>query len=150
MSIKQQIDADLKAALLGGDKALALVLRGLKSSILNVEIAQNKRDEGLDDGTVIQILGKEAKSRQESADLYEQGGDNNRRDQELAEKAIIQGYLPQQLSDDELQALVAKAVETIGKDDPAAMGKIIGQVKAASAGQAEGARIAAAVKEALL
>ena len=67
MSVKQQIDQDLKTAMLGGDKTLTMTLRGLKSSILNAEIEQGKRESGLSDDESINVLSKEAKKRQESA-----------------------------------------------------------------------------------
>jgi uncharacterized protein YqeY len=73
-STKQQIDADLKTAMLAGDKTLVTTLRGLKSAILYVEVAENAREKGLPEDAVVAILQKEAKKRQESADLYLQGG----------------------------------------------------------------------------
>src|SRR5207302_1072349 len=80
MGVKQQIDQDLKAAMLSGDKTLATTLRGLKSSILNAEIAGGKRETGLSDDETVQVLSKEAKKRQESADLYVQGGNSERQE----------------------------------------------------------------------
>src|SRR6185369_11783185 len=98
--LKVRIDQDLKTALLAGDKTLATTLRGLKSAILYVEVAKGVRDEGLSDEEIVTLLAKEAKKRQESADLYVQGGSQERADAELAEKKAIEVYLPQQLSDD--------------------------------------------------
>lgn len=71
MTISEQIDADLKQAMLAGDKTLVTTLRGLKSVILYEEVAKGLRDTGLDDDAVITLFSKEAKKRQESADLYE-------------------------------------------------------------------------------
>ncbi len=86
MGLKQQIDADLKTAMLAGDKVLVTTLRGLKSVILNVEVAEGSRETGLADDKIISLLQKEAKKRQESADLYLQGGSVERQQAELAEK----------------------------------------------------------------
>lgn len=146
MGIKQQIDSDLKAALLGGDKDKAMTLRGLKSAILNVEIAQGKRDAGLDEPVIVQLLGKEVKSRQESADLFVQGGNQAQADNELREKALIEAYLPTQLDDAALEALVDQAVSEVEEMNQQAMGRVIARVRDLSAGQADGGRIATAVK----
>lgn len=72
--LKQKIEQDIKTAMLAGDKTLVMTLRGLKSAILYIEVAQGIRDTGLPDAEVIDLLAKEAKKRQESADLYKQGG----------------------------------------------------------------------------
>jgi uncharacterized protein len=149
MSIKQQIDQDLKAAMLGGDKTLTTTLRGLKSAILYVEVAKGNREQGLTDAEVIEVFTKEAKKRQESADLYKQGGNAEKAEAELTEKVVIENYLPAQLSDEELGKLVDDAIVELGVSGPQAMGQVIGKVKQASKGQADGGRIAALVKEKL-
>src|SRR5688572_12599658 len=147
--LKARIDQDLKAALLAGDKVLATTLRGLKSVILYAEVAQGIRDKGLGDEDIVALFSKEAKKRQESADLYVQGGNQERADAELAEKKVIEAYLPQQLSEDELKALVEEAVATTGAAGMQAMGQVIGLVKTKAGPSADGARIAAMVKERL-
>jgi uncharacterized protein YqeY len=147
MSIKQRLEQDLKQALLAGNKDLVTTLRGLKSAVQYVEVAQNKREEGLDDKAIIEIFGKEAKKRQESADLYQQGGEEERKARELAEKAVIEGYLPQQLSEAELMAIVDDVVREKGPVTSQSMGQIIGLVKVQTAGQADGAAIAQEVKK---
>lgn len=147
--LKARIDQDLKAALLAGDKVLATTLRGLKSVILYAEVAKGSRDKGLSDDEVVALLAKEAKKRQESADLYKQGGNEEKADAELAEKKIIEGYLPQQLSDDELMIIIDTAIQDLGVSGPSGMGQVIGAVKQKTAGQADGARIAKLVNERL-
>lgn len=146
MSIKEQLDADIKAAMLAGDKTLVTTLRGLKSAILNVEVAEGIRDSGLPDNRVLEVFVKEAKKRQDSADMYAQGGSQERVDAELAEKAVIEKYLPKQLSDDELIVIIDKAIESAGANGPQMMGQVIGLVKQETAGTADGGRIAALVK----
>ena len=89
MSIRSQLDDDVKAALLAGESLRVETLRGLKSVILYADVAAKARDSGgVDDETVLGLFAKEAKKRQESADLYVQGGSQERADKELAEKAI--------------------------------------------------------------
>lgn len=147
--LKAQIDQDLKAALLAGNKVLVTTLRGLKSAILYVEVAQGARDKGLSDDEIIAVLAKEAKKRQESADLYRQGGSPERAEAELAEKAVIEHYLPKQLDDQELAKLVDEAIAEVGASGPQAMGQVIGVVKQKAGASADGARIATLVRERL-
>lgn len=149
MSLKVRIDADLKSAMLSGDKTLTTTLRGIKSAILYAEVAAGKRQEGLEEKQLIDILGKEAKKRQESADLYEQGGNSEKAEAELVEKVVIEKYLPPQLSEADLGKLVANVISDLGATGPQAMGQVIGEVKKRSQGQADGSRIASKVKEAL-
>ncbi|HYH36131.1 MAG TPA: GatB/YqeY domain-containing protein, partial [Candidatus Saccharimonadales bacterium] len=99
-TLEQRLEQDIKDALLSGDKTRATTLRGLKAVLLNVKVAAGKRDSGLTDDEVLPVLSKESKKRQESADLYKQGGDQARAEAELAEKTIIDNYLPAQLSEE--------------------------------------------------
>lgn len=145
--LKERLQQDLKTALLGGDKMRAEVLRGLKSAILYEEVAKGVRDIGLDDEAILSVLGREAKKRVESAELYTQAGATPRADAELAEKAIIDAYLPQQLTDEELRQRVQTIIASLG-DNPQ-LGQAIGAVKKDVGQAADGARIAAAVKAAL-
>lgn len=147
--LKQQIEQDLKAALLNGEKERATTLRSLKSAILYVEVAKGARETGLPEDEIIAILSKEAKKRQESADFYAQGGSPDRAEAELAEKALIAAYLPTQLSDEELQEMIDAAIALAGTSGPQAMGQVIGAVKQQAGAAADGARIARLVKERL-
>lgn len=147
--LEEKIEQDLKQALLAGDSRRVSTLRGLKSVLLNVKVATGKRESGLSDEEVQPILSKEAKKRQESADLYVQGGDQARADAELAEKAIIDEYLPAQLSEAEVAGLVEEAIQATGATEQKDMGKVIGAVRAKAAGSADGALIARLAKEKL-
>jgi uncharacterized protein YqeY len=149
VTIKQQIDADLKIAMLAKDAERLSVLRGIKTAVLYEEVARNVRDIGLSDPEVTVILQREAKKRQESADLYTQGGSQIRAEKELSEKKVIEAYLPVQLTDAELKEIIETAITSLGDDTPAAMGRIIGAVKAKAGGAAEGAVVARLVKERL-
>lgn len=149
MTIKEQIENDIKQAMLAGDKTLTTTLRTVKSAALNLEVANGSREQGLSDAEFIDLLTKEAKRRQESADMYTQGGSPERAEAELAEKAVIEKYLPTQLSDEELNSLVNDVIKELGVSGPQAMGQVIGEVKKRSAGQADGGRIAHLTKEQL-
>jgi uncharacterized protein YqeY len=147
--LEEKIEQDIKAALLAGDARRVSVLRGLKSTLLNEKVATGKRDTGLTDEEVLPILSKEAKKRQESADLYKQGGDETRQQAELSEKRIIEEYLPEQLSEGEIVKLVEEAIEQTGASEQKDMGKVIGAVRATAGAQADGALIARLAKEKL-
>lgn len=149
MSLKAQINNDLKQALLSGDKQKATTLRGLKSVILNEEIRLGERESGLGEDAVIQCLQKESKKRQEAIDLYTQAGSADRAEQEGAEKMIIDAYLPEQMSEGQIEQLVDAALAKENEVSPALMGKIIGAVKAEAGVTADGAVIARIVKEKL-
>ncbi len=147
--LEEKINQDLKKALLGGDKHAVSTLRGLKSVILYAKIASGNRDEVLSDSSLVQLLQKEARKRQESADLYKQGGEEERANQEIAEKLIIEQYLPAQVSEVEVSKCVDSAIKELGASDLTSLGKVIGLVKEQLAGQADGALIARIAKEKL-
>jgi uncharacterized protein YqeY len=147
--LKQQLEEDLKTALLAGEKDKATTLRGLKSAILYAEVEQGKRDDGLDDDGITAVLTKEAKKRQESADLYAQGGNKEQSEKELSEKAIIEHYLPEQLSDEKVRDIVNSSIKELGTVTVKDMGKVIGVVKGKTKNLADGATIARIVREEL-
>lgn len=147
--LEQQIEQDLKTALLAGDSRRVMTLRGLKSALLYAKVAAGKRESGLTDDEVVALLSKEAKKRQESADFYVQGGSQERADAELAEKVIIEAYLPAQLSDDELMVIVDDVIAASGATGAQQMGLVIGQVRAKAGPGADGSVIARIVKERL-
>lgn len=144
LTLKAKIDQALKTAMLLRQAETVSVLRGVKSAILYDEVAQGKREVGLNDDEVQAVLAREAKKRQESADLYTQGGNTEKASQELSEKKIIETFLPAALSGEELAELV-NTVVTGNPDAP--MGQLIGLVKAQAGPTADGATIARLVKE---
>ena len=135
--------------MLAGDAARLECLRGLKSVILYAEVAAGKREDGLTDDEIQVIFAKEAKKRQESADLYVRGGSQERADKELSEKKIIEEYLPAQMSEEEITILVEKIITETGVSGPQAMGQVIGKVKAVAGSGADGSVVARIVKEKL-
>lgn len=149
MALKDKINDDLKVALLGGDRFKVEVLRGLKAVILNEEVAQGKREEGLDDSVIEQLIAREAKKRNESAAIYDGAGRAELAENERAELVIINTYLPEQVSEDDIKAAIAKAITELGVNNPSGFGQIIGAVKKEFGNSADGALVARLVKEAL-
>lgn len=139
----------MKAALLGGDRFVGETLRNLKAAILNEEVAQNKRESGLGDDEIERVIAREVKKRHESAKLYR---DNNRpelAEPEEKEAQILQVYLPQQLNEDETRVRVTQKIAEMNVSGMAAMGQIIGSLKAELGNTVDGALLARIVKEEL-
>lgn len=147
--IKSTLDQDLKNALLSKDTFKTTLLRSLKSAILYAEVAAQKRDEGLSDDEIVAVFQKEAKKRQESADAFLTAGDQTRADHELAEKQVIDTYLPAQLSEAELTIIVDEQIAALNAQTMQDMGKVIGAVKQKTGATADGGMIARLVKERL-
>lgn len=149
MALMQRLQDDTKAALLGGDRFVGETLRNLKAAILNEEVAQGKRDTGLDDAEIEKVIVREVKKRNESATLYEQNGRDEQAAQERREAEILGAYLPQQLSEAEVKVIVDAKIAELGATDARMMGQVIGAVKAQAGNAADGALVAKLVKEAL-
>ena len=149
MALKQRIQDDLKAALLGGDRFVAETLRGLKAAILNEEVASGKRDEGLGDGEIEKIIAKEVKKRNDAAALYDQNMREDSAANERREAEILGQYMPKQLSEAELKTVIDAKVAELGATDAKMMGQVIGAVKKEVGNTADGAMIAKLVKEKL-
>lgn len=148
MALAEQIQNDMKAALLGGDRFVGDTLRGLKAAILNEEVAQGKRDEGLSDNEIEQIVAREVKKRHESVKLYEANGRPELAEPEKKEIAVLEKYLPAQLSEAELIMVIDEQITALGAD-MSKMGQVIGAVKAKVGTSADGATIASLVKQQL-
>ena len=149
MALKAQLDNDIKAALLGGDRFVAAVLRDFKAVILNEEVAQKKRDEGLADEDIEKLIAREIKKRHESAALYDNAGRSELAENERAELAVLEKYLPEQVGEDDIKAVIDDVVAGMDNPGPAQMGQVIGAVKGKLGNAADGATIARLVKEAL-
>lgn len=146
MTLTERIDQNLKQALLQGKKEDATTLRGIKSVIQNEVINKRAHNAELSEDDIVALLGKEAKKRQESADLYLKANEKERANKELQEKALIEAYLPAQLSDKELEAVVDEVILGMGQVTPQQMGAVIGAVKGKVGAGADGGRIAQLVK----
>ncbi len=145
----EQIERDLKTALLAGDKIKVETLRGLKSAILNETIARGVKDSGLRDEEIQKVLFRESKKRSEAAELYKKGGSSERAEAELAEKITIDAYLPQQMDESQIAAAVDEEIARMQPATMSDMGRIIGAVKTRLGAGADGATIARLVKEKL-
>jgi uncharacterized protein YqeY len=145
--MQESIERDLKTAMLSGDKDKAEVLRGLKNALQYEAVNSGIKKEELSKEQIQKVFAREAKKRQEAADLYKNAGETARADKELSEKAVIDGYLPEQLPEEEVKKIVEEEVAKLDSPAQSDMGRIIGAVKARTAGQADGALIARLVKE---
>jgi uncharacterized protein YqeY len=148
MSLKETLHGDLTDAMRNQDDVRRATLRMVLTAVTNEEVA-GKQARVLSDDEVLKVLGRELKKRKEAASAYEDAGHPDRAAAELAEAAVIEGYLPAQLSDDELAVLVAEAVAEVGASDPKAMGQVMKAAQPRIAGRADGGRVAAEVKRQL-
>lgn len=146
MSIKDQINADLKEAIKSQNNAKRDALRGLMAAIRQVEVDKQK---DLSDDDIIAILQKEAKSRNETIDAFTQGGRPDDAEQERLELVIIEQYLPEQLGYEELEALVEEAIAQTGASTVQDTGKVMGLVMQQAKGRADGKVISQIVREKL-
>ena len=149
MTLKDQIRADLSAAMKARDEVRTATLRMAIAAIGKAEVAGDDAIELADD-TVLTLLATEIKKRNEAAELYAQGGRDELATKERAEAAVLATYLPAAMSDDELAAIVAEEVATVDVTNAGkAMGQVIKAVRDRVGQSADGGRIAAAVKAAL-
>jgi uncharacterized protein YqeY len=149
LALAETIQNDLKAALLGGDRFKGDVLRNLKAAILNEEVAQGKRDEGLGEADIERVIAREVKKRYESIKLYETNGRPELAEAEKAEVGVLEEYLPQQLRESEVVDIVEATIEEKGATGMQSMGLVIKAVKDKVGNTADGATLARIVKEKL-
>jgi uncharacterized protein len=146
MSLKDQITEDMKTAMRAKDSARLLTIRGLLAALKQKEVDERVV---LTDTDVIAIVDKLVKQRKDSITQFTAGGRTDLVDKEAAELQVLEGYLPQRLSADEVAAEVAKIVASLGATGPGDMGKVMGAVKTQLAGKADMGLVSAAVKQAL-
>ena len=143
MSLKNQIQEDMKTAMKAGDKDRLKVVRLILAAIKQVEV--DTRVE-MDDPAVLAVLNKMVKQRRESVSLFRDGNRNDLVEIELAEIAVLDTYLPEPLTDTELDLLVDNAIADTGAESIRDMGKVMGQVKAKADGRADMAAVGTKVK----
>jgi uncharacterized protein YqeY len=148
MALKEQLRADMIAALKGKDELRLSTLRMVLSAITNEEVA-GKTARELSDDEVLKVVARESKKRREAAEAFDGAGRVELADKERAEGAVLDEYLPAQLGDDELAAIVREAIATSGAEGPQAMGQVMKVAAPLAAGRAEGGRIAAEVRRQL-
>ena len=146
MSLKNQIKEDMKSAMKAGEKDRLKVVRLIMAAVKQVEV--DTRNE-LDDAGVLGVLEKMVKQRRDSVEQFEKGGREDLAAIERAEIEVIQAYLPEQLSADEIAALVDEVIAATGAESIRDMGKVMGQIKAKAAGRADMGAVGAIVKERL-
>lgn len=146
--LKDRLQADLTAAMKARDELRSATLRMVLTAVRNEEVA-GKTARELSDDEVVAVLTREAKKRREAAEAYDGGGRPERAERERAEGVVIDGYLPAQLTDDELRQLVAAAIAEAGAEGPRAMGQVMKVLTPRTAGRAEGSRVAAEVRRQL-
>ena len=146
MSLKDQITDDMKAAMRAKDSERLGTIRLLTAAIKQKEVDERVE---LDDAAVVAVLDKMVKQRKDSITAFEQGGRADLAAKEAAELAVLQAYLPQRLSADEVAAEVRAIVAELGASGPGDMGKVMGVVKTRLAGKADMGQVSAAVKAAL-
>lgn len=146
MSLKNQIIEDMKSAMKAGEKDRLKVVRLIMAAIKQVEV--DKREE-LDDAGVLSVLEKMVKQRRDSVEQFEKGGREDLASIERGEIEVLQAYLPEQLSPDEIAALVDDVIAATGATGIRDMGKVMGQIKAKAAGRADMGAVSATVKERL-
>jgi uncharacterized protein len=141
MSVLNQVQDDVKAALKAGDRERVHALRLIADALQKAE-----KDNG---GDPVEVLQRERKRRLEAAEAYREGGRTEMADAEQREAELIASYLPEQLSDEELNAIVGDAVAKSGASSPQEMGKVMSLVMPEVKGRADGKRVSAAVREKL-
>lgn len=143
-----QVSEDIKKAMLAREKVRLEALRGIKKEFLEAKTAKGANGE-LSDETALKILVKMVKQRKESAEIYKSNNRPELAENELAEAAVIEEYLPKQLSEEELEAELKAIIAEVGATSPAEMGKVMGVASKKLQGKAEGRAISAKVKELL-
>jgi uncharacterized protein len=146
--LKQRLRTDLNAAMRARDQVRMRTLRMALTSITNEEVSGDAARE-LSDDEVVKVLTREAKRRREAADAFESAGRTEQAAAERAEGEVLAGYLPAQLTDDELAGLVSAAIADTGAEGMQAMGKVMKTLTPQVAGRADGARVAAEVRRQL-
>ena len=144
--LKQQISTDLTTAMKARDKVTSSTLRMVMTAIQNAQVAGDAAKE-LTDDEVLAVITKEGKKRRDAIAEYDKAGRAELAAAEQAELEVLEAYLPQQLSDAELESLVAQAVAEAGVTEKSQMGQAMKAAQAKVAGRAEGGRVAAAVKK---
>lgn len=148
MGLKETLQHDLTESMRAKDEIVMATIRLALTAITNEEVA-GKEAKTLNEAEIIQVLSREAKKRRESAEAFEAAGRADRAARERAEGEIIARYLPQQLSADELDALIKAAIAETGASGPAGMGQVMKVLAPKIAGRADGGAVSAAVKAAL-
>ena len=149
MSLKQKIVDDLKSAMKSGDTTKRDTLRMLDSMIKNFEIEKKKKEEGLNDEEVCQVIARAIKQRKDSASQYASGGRPELAEKENKEIEILSAYMPEQMGEDQVREEVKKIIAEVGATSKADMGKVMGAAMGKLKGKADGSTVKKIVEEEL-
>lgn len=138
MSLKLKIISDLKNAMKAGDTAKRDTLRMLDSAVKNVEIEKKKRETGLTDEEILEVVARSVKQRKDSIAQFESGGRPELAEKEKAEIAILMAYMPEQMGEDKVREIVKEIIAETGAASKADIGKVMGQAMGRLKGQADG------------
>ncbi len=148
MNLFDKVSGDIKAAMLARDKVRLEALRGIKKEFLEAKTAKGNEGE-LSDEAAMKILVKMVKQRKESASIYTEQNRKDLADEELAQAAVIEEYLPKQMTEEELTTALKAIIEKVGASSAKDMGKVMGVATKELAGKAEGKAISTKVRELL-
>ena len=148
MKLEKQIQSDMVAAMKAKETVRLAALRGIKAAILLARTSEGAGGE-VSDADIVRIIGKLVKQRKESAEIYAQQNRPELAENELAEAAAMEVYLPKQLSEAETESELAKIIAEVGASQPSDMGKVMGVATKRLAGQADGKLISAIVRKLL-
>ena len=149
MTLQQRVDSDLKEAMRAKDATKLSVLRMLKSALKYAAIAKSGTETELSDAEAVQVIRKQAKQRQDSIESFEKGGRAELADKEKEELVILNAYLPQGMSQDELAKIVRETIAELGATSKAQMGAVMKALQAKAAGRADGKTLSAEVQKQL-
>jgi uncharacterized protein YqeY len=147
MTLKDQLRSDLTASIKSGDKLRSSTLRMVLTAVTNAEVS-GKQARELSDGDVLGVLSSESKKRREAAEAFAGAGRDEQAAKERAEAQVIAGYLPEQLTEEQISALVSATIEELGvrADGMKAMGRVMGALQPKTKDRADGGAVAAAVR----
>jgi len=149
MTLQQRVDSDLKEAMRAKDPTKLNVLRMLKSALKYAAIAKSDAEAELSDAEAVQVIRKQAKQRQDSIESFEKGGRAELAAKEKEELSILQSYLPQGMSADEISKIVRETIAEIGAGSKAQMGAVMKALQTKIAGRADGKTLSAEVQKQL-
>ncbi|MCU0361164.1 MAG: GatB/YqeY domain-containing protein [Bacteroidia bacterium] len=146
MNIEETINSEIKTAMLAKNSARLEALRAIKSVIL---LLKTSPEEGLTEDSINKALQKEVKKRKESADIYKTQNRSDLQEVELSQAAVMEEFLPKQLSEDDIKAELSKIIASVGASGPSDLGKVMGAASKAFAGRADNKVVSALVKQLL-
>jgi uncharacterized protein len=144
--VADRLSGEIRASMKSGDRTRLATMRLLATAVRNREV---ELGHDLSEEEFLEVVGREAKRRREAVDAYEQGDRPELAEKERAEAGILEAYLPEQLSEDEVRSLIEEAIEATGADEPGEVGKVMAWIMARHKGRVDGSRVNALARERL-